>query len=238
MDFLNYIDLIKESSKSECFIKGRECIEVDKYYVSFWKDNDNYLNGLQFTDKNNISWDWSNPEEFYKEYLNSKIEFIEYSFRRYGENKLSKPSELKGMSKAFSIDYIPKKARCQVFIKNNDVWIKHVDYFSPSLDIRPEDQGSNLKTLCNKYCDDNSRKSKFVYDDCFGDIVLRSEAWLCIKNLLNKITKNNHPELVTEILNQQYQKSILDFDGSKLENTEISRFFDNLLLELSKNNIR
>ena len=49
-----------------------------------------------------------------------------------------------------------------------------------------------LSYYANKYFGKN-RKEKFCYPDCWGSIVLRNEAWLCIKNAVGWIElKNNY----------------------------------------------
>lgn len=233
MDFLNYIELIKSRSTKECFVKGRVCFEVVDYYVSFWSNGDDYLDGLQFLKRDDTSWTWSNPKEFVFKYLNSKLEFVEYSFRSYGEAKLKKPSELKGVNKSFSIDYIPKKARCQVFIKDNDVWIKHIDYLSPSLEVETEDLGTGLNTLSQKYLS-KSRKNKFSYEDAWGDIILRNEAWICIKNLISQKDITQPLDIVNEIISQQEKKSTLNIKEFSLFDSDMSRFYEKLVDELLK----
>ena len=82
-----------------------------------------------------------------------------HSFRKYGQPKLDKPKELKGIKQALSVDYIPKKCKCQVFILDKDIWIKHGDYFSPSMKV--EEIGAPLDYLVNKYTDKTKGK-KFI----------------------------------------------------------------------------
>ena len=233
MEFLNDIKYLKEVSKDTIFIRGKECLEIDDFYVNLWRDDKgNYLNGLQFIKKGDLSWTLSNPSEFISKYLNNKIEFIEYSVRTYGEPKLSKPKELKGINKSYSIEYIPKKCKCQAFIEGNNVWIKHADYFSPTLEVEPEDFGAPLSVLVEKYMDKSSRKSKFVYEDAWGSIVLRNEAWICIKNLVSQKSTSHPTDILNEILRQQEQKSSFIFEENQLENSDMSRFYEKLIMEI------
>ena len=95
----------------------------DDKYIEFWKDDKDYLDGLQWRYKSDFLWAWSNPEEYYNQFCKGKLKFEVYSYRFYGEPKLSKPKELKGIKQAFSVDYIPKKCKCQCFIKDNDLWV-------------------------------------------------------------------------------------------------------------------
>jgi len=110
------------------------------------------------------------------------MEFIHYP-RFYGQPKLKKPKELKGIKQTFSIDYILKKCKCGVFVIGDDVWVRHKDYFSSSLKLPREDIGKPLGALANKYCE-KSKKEKFVYPDAWGDIVLKNEAWIRLKGLM------------------------------------------------------
>lgn len=103
-------------------------------------------------------------------------------FRKCGEPKLVKPKELKGI-KAESVDYIPKRCKCQYFLKDNNLYINHHDYFSPSYE-RPEDIGTPLEYRIQKYGLSSKKKSGFVYADCWGDIVQQQEAWICFENIV------------------------------------------------------
>lgn len=234
MDFLKDVEFINKVSEDTIFIRGKECLKIDDFYVNLWRNNNNYINGLQFIKKGDFSWIWSTPSEFINKYLNNKVEFIEYSVRTYGEPKLSKPKELKGINKSYSIEYIPKKCKCQVFLNGNDVWVKHTDYFSPRLEIESEDLGAPLSVLVDKYMDKSSRKSKFVYDDSWGDIVLRNEAWICIKNLVTQKNTSHPIDILENILRQQEKKSRFSLKENELENTDMSRFYEKLILEVLK----
>lgn len=110
-----------------------------------------------------------------------------------------------------------------------------MDYFSPSAEVEPEDIGAGLNTLCFKYLDGKNRKSKFTYEDSWGDIVLRNEAWLCIKNLIPQIEISHPTDILHEIISQQEMKSRLNFRELDLTNTTMSRFYENIINELLKN---
>lgn len=111
----------------------------------------------------------------------SETVFKIHSIRHYGQPKLPKPKELRGIKQSFSIPHNPK-CKCQVFIKGDDVWVKHRDYFSPSL-VKPEDYGKPLGQLYDKYMG-KDKSQKFVYEDAWGDIIARSEAWIKLEGLL------------------------------------------------------
>lgn len=61
--------------------------------------------------------------------------------RFYGQPKLKKSKELKNIKESFTVDYIPKKCKCTVYIVNNDIWVKHRDYFSSSVELEDDDIG-------------------------------------------------------------------------------------------------
>lgn len=95
------------------------------------------------------------------------------SSRRWGEPKLTTPKELKGIKKEGSIPFGTKCA-CPVYFTPTHIYIKHRDWFSPSISF-PEAKAAGII--------DNIRM-KFVYNDNFGSVVLRSEAWLRMPLLL------------------------------------------------------
>lgn len=100
------------------------------------------------------------------------IEII--SERRYGEPKLQTPKALKGIKKVGSVYY--SKAACPVYVTATDIYLKHRDWFSPMIPY-PEAVKKGI-------IDASKWRKKFVYNDNFGGIVLRCEAWLRIPLLL------------------------------------------------------
>lgn len=165
---------------------------------------------------------------FQKEPVN--IKFKVYSFRRYGQPKLPKPTELKGIKQLLSVDYIINKCRCQVFIKDNDIWVKHRDYFSPSFIPPVEDIGKPLDYILEKYFNMGMKK-KIVYSDNWSDVVLRSEAWIVVENLI-AVIKNNIFELdiLKEIVRQQ--EKIHGFKKYDLCCTDMERFWEKVIREV------
>ena len=112
----------------------------------------------------------SNPKDVCKLFLASQISCEVVSYRFYGQPKLAKPSELKGIKQSFSADYIPKKCSCPCFANGDDLWIKHRDFFSAShRPSDPKDNGTPLIYRAKKYFNmDLSSKEKFIYADCWG----------------------------------------------------------------------
>lgn len=158
------------------------------------------------------------------------IRFILHSFRRFGEPKIKKPKELRGIKRIFSIDYIPKKCKCQVFIKNNDVWIKHRDYFSEGYTPTIEELGMPLNYFAEKFMDKN-RPKKFIYDDAWGAVIFRNEAWLKIENLVHEIKSGKFElDIVNEIREQQ--ERIHELNKYELCCSDMERFWEKVIREL------
>ena len=65
---------------------------------------------------NNIEYNTNSPHWLFNPKPN--LQFIQYSVRFYGQPKLPKPKELKGIKQIFSIDYIPTKCKCPIYIKD------------------------------------------------------------------------------------------------------------------------
>ena len=172
----------------------------------------------------------SNPKDVCKLFLASQISCEVVSYRFYGQPKLAKPSELKGIKQSFSADYIPKKCSCPCFVAGNDLWIKHRDFFSaqhiPS-DIK--DNGTPLTYRAKKYFDmDLDGKEKFIYNDCWGGIVLRNEAWIVFRNIKQALIRNEND--LSQTLVEMFSKT--DFckkhsiDYLDLINSDWQRFFE------------
>ena len=89
------------------------------------------------------------------------------SSRRYGEPKLEKPKELKGIKQSGGAMFGPK-CKCPVFVIESSMYVKHRDWFSRSISI-PEAVNRGIIS---------KQKNKFIYNDNFGSVVLRNEAWL------------------------------------------------------------
>lgn len=153
-----------------------------------------------------IAWTFSNPRDFYNNIVNvGRMKYIEYSFRSYGQPKLDKPKELKGVKTIGSVDFIAKHCKPQIFIKDNDIWIKHTDYFSP--EWRPP-AGERIDMPMNYYLKKyfgKTKSEKFIYSDCWGSIILRNEAWIKLENLipLCKYREMNYSQIAGDVLRQQ-----------------------------------
>jgi hypothetical protein len=115
--------------------------------------------------------------------------YTRVSTRLYGQPKLQSPKELKGMD-SFSVDFIHGKCKCKVYIENDNIWIKHHDFFSEEFFPDQEDIGKPLSFILKKYFKIN-KSDKFIYPDCWGSVILRNEAWLKFEDVL-LFYKNQH----------------------------------------------
>lgn len=134
------------------------------------------------------------------------------SSRRYGEPKLEKPKELKGIKQSGGAMFGPK-CKCPVFVTESSVYVKHRDWFSRSISI-PEAVNRGIIS---------KQKSKFIYNDNFGSVVLRNEAWLKIEVDWD-IFK---PQLVNDLIRRtEWVAGLREFD---LENHDWVRFYEDII---------
>jgi hypothetical protein len=141
-----------------------------------------------------------------------QFQIIIHSQRQYGQPKLIKPKELKSIKQSFSVDWIPKKCKCSCFIHNNDLYIQHRDFNSIEV-----------------YNSDHEFKKKFIYNDNFGCVVLRGEAWILVKDFLLDI-KNDIFEVT---LFQHLAEQVTGEIGC----CEWERFFEKIIRETKKLNL-
>lgn len=154
------------------------------------------------------------------------------SMRFYGEPKLSKPLVLKGIKQVSSIPFIRNKATCSVFVKDNDVYIKHVDYFSSEYKPTYEESGMKLNYFTKKFFG-KDRPKKFIYDDAWGSVILRNEAWLKLENLVLDIkNKVFLLDIKNSILRQMEEFYNLEY--TTLHVGTMERFMENVVRELNK----
>ena len=113
------------------------------------------------------------------------------SERFYGEPQLEKPKALKGIREDFSEDFIPGHYRFKVWIDGDDLWIQCRDWFSSSFQSTdPEDFGAPQCVLMKKYFPEHrARKERFNYADNWASIILRNEAWLLYKGVLEDMRR-------------------------------------------------
>ena len=166
-----------------------------------------------------ILWTVDTIENFYKKYIehiNDFLEYFEFSKRAYGEPKLVKPVELKGLRPIYSIQCNGRKN--QIFIKNNDIWIKDNDYFSICLSQEEARKRGIQFTV----------REKMIYKNNFSPVILRGEGWICIRNLLLYINDRNIQERLKNEICSFYHWNVSEFVGT------IEIFYDNLISKLKQ----
>lgn len=157
------------------------------------------------------------------------FKFSLVSDRIFGEPKLKKPKELNNIKQSGNISFCRNKCKCAYFIKGNDIYIKHRDYFSKSFEPPIEDMGAPLNVILNKYFNKN-KANKFVYSDCWGDVVLRNEAWIKLENIMLFVNDYIPSQLAYMVCQQQkeYHKFEDDLD------MEWENFYEELFRKLRK----
>lgn len=153
-----------------------------------------------------------------------------HSFRSYGSAKLPKPKELKGIKQSYSVKF--DKCQCQVFIVDDDVWIKHGDYFSPSLYMGYDFDTMPLSSKLNAL-NISKKGKKFIYADDWGDIVLKQEAYIVLEGLMIDIRNKVFPPHIVSSITRQ-QEVYHGFDELELSVGEWERFYDDVIRELRK----
>lgn len=150
---------------------------------------------IQFKKENSLLWTLGDINDFLSIY-HTDIRVDILSERRYGEPKLSKPVEIKGICQTFSIPYVyggqnNVKAFNLIFIKGDDIFIKIRDYNSQVFCPHPELLGAPLSVILERYFPGISIRQKFIYNDCWGSVVLRGEAWMCFRHIVPLIKKTD-----------------------------------------------
>lgn len=235
MDYKECINQMISSSEEVGVSYGRKVYRLKDYDIIFlMRDDDSsqYQELLMFRNGavGELLWQYEHPKTFYETHVEGReLKLIEKSKRVYGEPKLSKPTALKGVKSNFSIAY-NEHCACPVFVLGDDIWLKHRDYFSSSFVPSDGEFGVPLEAIANKYFNID-KKSKFIYPDAWGDIVLRNESWICIQNLLHHVRINpSRMNLLGKILKQQAE--LLGFKESDLYGSDMERFYENLLDKL------
>lgn len=155
-----------------------------------------------------------------------QVSIFEVVVREPGAAKLRKPAELRGCSPVGSAVYITGRCTCPVIVSGGDVWVKHRDYFSPAMPTPPELAGTPLATRM-RAAGMEPRRGRFVYDDAWGEIVLRREAWLRVTGLIDAIRAGTQPATRWEALARAHEQAI-EIDEFDLDSTDMSRFWENV----------
>lgn len=139
-----------------------------------------------------FGWNLTNPADFCKQFLFPQAEYVVLSS---GKNH-KKPQELCGIMKFASVSF--GKCKCQLFLKGDDLYINHHDYFSWSWRPPADDLGKPTTYYLKKYFG-IARPEKFCYADCWGDIVLQNKAWLRITNFVPMVKILNAPQIAKKV---------------------------------------
>lgn len=252
MSYLNTIEYIKEKSKHLVIQTtktngSREWYETVLFDGRLWfkllKDNtdDIYYDiaYYQFMSKDSlvypVTFAVSNPQEVYDLFFTPPLTCEVASYRLYGQPKLQKPAELKGVKQSFTVDWSQNRCKCQCFIKDNDLWIKHRDFFSVPHRPKNEDIGTPLVYRAKKYFGkDLSYKNNFCYADCWGgDIILRNKAWIVFRNLKQAVKRDRHMpvrSMIQAFLNSDVLKQNRIYELEDNWGT----FFENVCKEYTK----
>lgn len=99
----------------------------------------------------------STPAEFCKQFLFPKSE---YAVLCMG-GKLSKPEEIRGVQKFASVSF-ERICQCQLFLKGNDLYIKHNDYFSETRPTGKIDPRTHIEEMVVYICHAWLRITNFV----------------------------------------------------------------------------
>lgn len=126
------------------------------------------------------------------------------SVRNFGEPKLKKSKELHRVKQAFSVNWIYKKCKCACYVLGDDIYIKHRDFNSIEI-----------------YDHNHEFRKKFIYNDTFGSIVLRGEAWLVTKDVRKDLQNNVFIPRICWALAEQIT--------GELGNGDWERFFERVI---------
>lgn len=169
-----------------------------------------------------VLWDVTTPEKAYRTFF--AIDELAYEVLSSG-SKVQKPSELKGVKPIASVKFC-NRAACQIFVKGRALYIKHADYFSPTY-CKPEDVGTPLSFRANKY-NIKAPKDNFVYNDNWGAIVLRRNAWVKIDGCIPVLYHLNAPEF-----SRMLCKKLAEHHGFASLEDEWLRFFESVSIAAS-----
>lgn len=241
MSYLEYIDKTKNKSKFYAYDhKGREVYTFEMpdgtLIIKFSKEDGDYFDIAFYQlwrDKRHIDpvgFIMSNPKSVYEEFMGDPMSYERISYRQYGQPKLSKPKELKGIKQSFSGEYIPKKCNCPCFCVGDDLYIQHKDFFSRSFKPPDEDFDKPLSYLLNKYFNKN-KSEKFCYPDCWGEIILRDETWIVFKNIKPIAERNNLSQLARIIIDTMIENDTIakrNLTGHSEFVSQWERFFEDI----------
>ncbi len=131
------------------------------------------------------------------------IEPYLHTYRVYGQPKIKKPKELKGLKPKFKVSQGDCKSakRDDVYVVGNDVWVYFADLFSRYATF-PDVGDMTLPTaaIAAKYNLDRKRFKTFVYADGWCRIFNRNEGYVVFPNLIWEMRRTRYvPELIYDV---------------------------------------
>lgn len=178
-----------------------------------------------------VGWCLSTPKQVWDKFFqDSEITYKLVGFYKAGTNmpKLKKPKELSGV-KGSSVTFIPKKFKFQYFVKDNDLYIKANDFFSPVFVPENEDFDKPLSYIVKKYFG-LKKSEKFIYPDCWGSVVIRQMAWLKFENIIKVAPLMNYISLTNLAMGLMKEKHKLS--SKFIECYEWTHMFENLFKQI------
>lgn len=244
--YLEYIDKIKDKSTCPTKYDRKGCevyfikISEGTLIVKLSQENGEYLNlafyqvwkDTRYVDP--VGFTMSNPKCVYETFFGKDISFERVSYRLYGQPKLDKPKELKGIEQSFTGTYIKNKCDCPCFCFGEDLWVQHKDFFSRAFQPPIDDLGKPTSYYLNKYFNCNRSFKKFVYNDSWGSIILRNEAWIVFRNIKSVAMRVDYIQLAKLMLDTAIQNDAT-ISGNLSGYTELwlqwERFFEDIGLK-------
>lgn len=238
--YTQYIEIIKQKAEFLGYdYRGRECYK-GKYYkgyliIKLCKDtaDNSYYDVVYYQEHTNGQYivptlfTLSTSKEVCKLLSIEEPHYTVYSHRYYGQPKLSKPKALKGIKPIGSATFIQGHCSPQIFIENNNIWIKHTDYFSNSW--RPP-EGERIDMPISYYLQkyfNKSKTEKFIYADCWSSIVLRNEAWIILENYIPVLKTSSRTAFTHSIIKEQRKDKYTQFRTADIEGIW-SRFWEDM----------
>lgn len=219
---------------SDSYKKSKNGIDI---YFQFLKDENDILPAVKYLirDKSKLIISSlktiSSLEDFYNKFF--KENDVEYSilfFRKNGsKNKLQKPKDLIGVKKFANVEFW--KLKCELYRKNNDLYIKHKNFFSEFWSPPNDDIGKPTSYYLNKYFGGTTRE-KFIYPDCWSPIIFNNEAWIKFSNVFSLDYLSNY-RCVYKILSDKFCERH-KFSQKEYYNSEWHFFFENVSKECFK----
>lgn len=173
--------------------------------------------------------------------IEPQCKFVIVKERFYGQPKLEKPKELKNVPVWKTFRY-NEHCTNQVFVKDKDIYVYHKDWFSssykPSENYKPITGMNGLikdfnEQFASKYGIepiDNRYRGKFVYNDCWGEIILRNTAWVKIENIITDIENDVKFLSLINSVERQIEKAN-GFKEYEL-NPYMTRFYNDVIQKL------